>query len=352
MLTQSKMRIRKDFSKVPEILDVPYLIQVQKESYEKFLQKDVKPEERKDYGLQGVFKSVFPIKNFNETASLEFVSYSLGSPKYEVEECKLKELTYAAPLKVLIRLVVWDVNQEMGTRNIRDIKEQEVYFGEIPLMTEKGTFIINGTERVVVSQLHRSPGIFFDQEKGKSHLSGKLFYSARIIPNRGSWLDLEFDSKDTIYVRIDRRRKFPVSLLLRAMGYTTEELLKYFYTVETVRLEKNKMWKSINSDFIAGDKAPEDIRNETTKELIVKKGKKITKATLEKLRQAKIRFIPTNPDDLEGKIVAEDIKDPVTGDVIVRCNEKLTVDIIKTLQERNITEFKILYIDNINVDSS
>ena len=204
-------------------MKIPNLIDIQKKSYESFLQQHVPTELRANSGLQWVFKSVFPIKNYNETSSLEFVSYGLGTPKYDIDECRQKELTYASPLKVLIRLV----NYDPETKNIRDIKEQEVYFGEIPLMTDTGTFVINGTERVVVSQLHRSPGVFFDHDKGKNLSSGKFLYSARLIPSRGSWIDLEYDSKDIIYVRIDRRRKFPVTVLLKALGLSKEELLRY-----------------------------------------------------------------------------------------------------------------------------
>src|SRR5438067_1257303 len=221
---QNNFRVRKNYAKINKIIDIPNLIDIQKQSYEKFLQKDIPQDQREDVGLQGVFKSVFPIKDFSETSSLEFVSYNLDKPKYDVDECRQRGMTFAAPIKVVIRLVVWDTNEETGSQSIRDVKEQEVYFGEIPLMTENGTFIINGTERVVVSQLHRSPGVFYDHDKGKTHSSGKLLYSARIIPYRGSWLDFEFDPKDLLYVRIDRRRKLHATVLLRALGYSTEEL--------------------------------------------------------------------------------------------------------------------------------
>src|SRR5262249_3563847 len=226
---QNNFRIRKSFAKIQKIIDIPNLINIQKQSYEKFLQADVSPEKREDIGLQGVFKSVFPIRDFNETSSLEFVSYHLEKPKYDVDECHQRGMTFAAPMKVVIRLVVWDKDDVSGTQSIRSVKEQEVYFGELPLMTVNGTFIINGTERVVVSQLHRSPGVFFDHDKGKTHSSGKKLYSARIIPYRGSWLDFEFDAKDILYVRIDRRRKLPATVLLRALSYSTEQLLNYFY---------------------------------------------------------------------------------------------------------------------------
>ena len=225
LVIQNNFRARKSFAKIGKIIEIPNLIDIQKQSYEKFLQKDTPLDKRDDLGLQGVFKSVFPIKDFSETSSLEFVSYTLDKPKYDVDECRQRGMTFAAPIKVTTQLMVYDT-REGGERIVRDIKEQEVYFGEIPLMTETGTFIINGTERVVVSQLHRSPGVFFDHDKGKTHSSGKLLYSARIIPYRGSWLDFEFDPKDIIYVRIDRRRKMHATVLLRALGYSTQELLK------------------------------------------------------------------------------------------------------------------------------
>ena len=214
----NNLRFRRTFGRIRKIIDLPYLIEIQKNSYELLLQKDAAPMERQNMGLQEVFKSVFPIKDFNETASLEFVSYSLGEPKYDVEECHQRGMTFAAPLKVTVQLVLWDVDQQTGSRSIKNVKEQEVYFGEIPLMTINGTFMINGTERVIVSQLHRSPGVFFEHDKGKTHASGKLLYSARVIPYRGSWVDLEFDPRDILYVRIDRRRKFHGTVLLRALG--------------------------------------------------------------------------------------------------------------------------------------
>ncbi|MGH8013858.1 MAG: DNA-directed RNA polymerase subunit beta, partial [Candidatus Binataceae bacterium] len=228
----SNLRLRRSFGKIKKIIDIPNLIEIQKRSYEEFLQADVSADQRTDTGLQAVFKSVFPIKDFNETASLEFVSYELGTPKYDVEECHQRGMTYAAPLKVKIQLVIWDV--EGGHRSIKNVKEQEVYFGEIPLMTSNGTFMVNGTERVIVSQLHRSPGVFFEHDKGRTHSTGKLLFSARIIPYRGSWIDFEFDPRDVLYVRIDRRRKFPATVPLRALGMTTEDLLNYFYSKDVI----------------------------------------------------------------------------------------------------------------------
>src|SRR5690349_2134735 len=261
----NNLRLRRTFGRIKKIIDIPNLIEIQKRSYEEFLQRDVAPEARKDQGLQAVFKSVFPIKDFNETASLEFVSYTLSEPKYDVEECHQRGMTFAAPLKVTVQLVIWDVDAESGVRSIKNVKEQEVYFGEIPLMTENGTFIINGTERVIVSQLHRSPGAFFDHDRGKTHSSGKLLYSARIIPYRGSWIDFEFDPKDILYVRIDRRRKMPATVLLRALGYSTQELLDYYYQKETIYVEKGgKYSKEINLDLLQGQRASKDLKDPKT----------------------------------------------------------------------------------------
>src|SRR6201747_1142163 len=278
---QNNFRVRKNYAKITKIIDIPNLIDIQKQSYEKFLQKDIPADQREDVGLQGVFKSVFPIKDFSETSSLEFVSYNLEKPKYDVDECRARGMTIAAPIKVVIRLVVWDVNEETGVQSIRDVKEQEGYFGEIPLMTESGTFIINGTERVIVSQLHRSPGVFFDHDKGKTHSRGKLLYSARVIPYSGSWLDFEFDHKDIIYVRIDRRRKMHATVLLRALGYSTQDLLNYFYNTETLYLEKGgKYSKSVEFDLLPGQRATRDIK--VGNDVVVKKNTKFTKAAIKK----------------------------------------------------------------------
>ncbi|MCP4716865.1 MAG: DNA-directed RNA polymerase subunit beta [Deltaproteobacteria bacterium] len=351
------MRFRKDFGKIPDIMKVPNLIDVQKKSFENFLQLDVDPRARKEYGIQWVFKSVFPIKNYNETSSLEFVSYNLGDPKYDLDECRQKELTYASPLKVLIRLV----NYDPETKNIRDIKEQEVYFGEIPLMTDTGTFIINGTERVVVSQLHRSPGVFFDHDKGKNLTSGKMLYSARAIPSRGSWIDLEFDPKDLLYVRIDRRRKFPVTVLLKALGYNDVELLQEFYTIEEVLLEKGSLRKTYNyfqnkikrkDSFLSDAFAVEDVVDGASRKVLVKKGKKMNRAAFRKITEAGLETVPTSEAELDGKIVAEDIIDPETGEVMLACNEPLTKEMVGQLLDKGVASLKILFIDNMNVDSS
>src|SRR3990172_2209036 len=255
------LRLRRNFGKIKKIVDIPNLIEIQRRSYDEFLQLGVSPAERRDSGLQGVFRSVFPIKDFNETASLEFVSYALGEPKYSVDECHERGMTYAAPLKVTVQLVIWDVEPETGTRSIKNVKEQEVYFGEIPLMTVNGTFMVNGTERVIVSQLHRSPGVFFEHDKGKTHASGKLLYSARVIPYRGSWLDFEFDPRDILYVRIDRRRKFHATVLLRALGMTTEDLLNYYYKTDTIVFEGRKPLLVFKPDHLVGIKAGSDVRD-------------------------------------------------------------------------------------------
>src|SRR3954471_2811142 len=349
---QNNFRARKTFAKIAKIIDIPNLIDIQKQSYEKFLQKDIPLEKRDDIGLQGVFKSVFPIKDFSETSSLEFVSYTLDKPKYDVDECRQRGMTFAAPIKVIVRLVVWDTTEETGSQSIRDVKEQEVFFGEIPLMTDNGTFIINGTERVVVSQLHRSPGVFYDHDKGETHSSGKLLYSARIIPYRGSWLDFEFDPKDLLYVRIDRRRKLHATVLLRALAYSTEELLNYYYDTETVYLEAGKKYaKSIEYDLLPGQRASRDIRHPDSKEILVKKNRKFTKLAIKKLQDSKIDRLTIEVSDLVGKVAATDVIDGQPGEVILQCNEEISESKLDELRDHGIDSFKILFIDNLNVGS-
>src|SRR5512143_2657346 len=351
-LIQKNFRARKSFAKLKQVIEIPNLIDIQKRSYDKFLQIDIPIEKREDIGLQGVFKSVFPIKDFSETSSLEFVSYNLEKPKYDVDECRQRGMTFAAPIKVVIRLVVWDVNEETGVQSIRDVKEQEVYFGEIPLMTDSGTFIINGTERVIVSQLHRSPGVFFDHDKGKTHSSGKLLYSARVIPYRGSWLDFEFDAKDIIHVRIDRRRKLHATVLLRALGYSTEELLNYFYNTETVFIEGAKKYqKSVEFDLLPGQRATRDIRNPNTHQVVVKKNRKFTKQAIKNLRDSGIDRLPVEVSELVGKVAATDVIDETTGEVILQCNEEVTESKLDELREHGIGQFSVLFIDNLNVGS-
>jgi DNA-directed RNA polymerase subunit beta len=349
---QNNFRARKSFAKIAKIIDIPNLIDIQKQSYEKFLQKDVPIEKREDIGLQGVFKSVFPIKDFSETSSIEFVSYTLDKPKYDVDECRQRGMTFAAPIKVTVRLVIWDTNEDTGSQSIRDVKEQEVFFGEIPLMTDNGTFIINGTERVVVSQLHRSPGVFYDHDKGKTHSSGKLLYSARVIPYRGSWLDFEFDPKDLLYVRIDRRRKLHATVLLRALGYSTEDLLNYYYDTETVFLEPGKKYaKSVEYDLLPGQRATRDVRHPDTREILVKKNRKFTKLAIKKLKDSNVERLPAEVAELVGKVAATDVIDETTGEVVLQCNEELSETKLEELREHGIAQFKILFIDNLNIGS-
>ncbi|RYZ01258.1 MAG: DNA-directed RNA polymerase subunit beta [Myxococcales bacterium] len=344
---QSNFRHRTNLGRVDSIVDIPNLIDIQKSSYDKFLQTDVSPRERKEMGLEEVFRSVFPIKDFDGTSELVYVSYNLEKPKYDVDECRQRGMTFAAPIKVTTQLMVYDT-REGGERIVRDIKEQEVYFGEIPLMTETGTFIINGTERVVVSQLHRSPGVFFDHDKGKTHSSGKLLYSARVIPYSGSWLDFEFDHKDIMYVRIDRRRKMHATVLLRALGYSTQELLNYFYNTETVYIEKGgKFSKSIEYDLLAGQRATRDIK--VGSEVVVKKNTKFTRAAIKKLKEAQLDRLPNEPADLIGKVSGEDVIDKETGEVLLECNEEVTEVTLDRLKEAGVPEFKVLFIDGLNV---
>ncbi len=346
---QSNFRHRTNLGQVRSIVDVPNLIDIQKRSYDKFLQSNIEPKVRQEMGLEGVFRSVFPIRDFDGTSELVYVNYALEKPKYDVDECRARGMTFAAPIKVTTQLMVYDV-REGGERIVRDIKEQEVYFGEIPLMTETGTFIINGTERVVVSQLHRSPGVFFDHDKGKTHSSGKLLYSARIIPYSGSWLDFEFDHKDVIYVRIDRRRKMHATVLLRALGYGTQELLNYFYDTETVTLEKGgKFSKSIEFDLLLGQRATRDIK--IGNDVIVRKNTKFTRASIRKLQNASITTLPIEADDLIGKVSAEDVIDKETGEVLLECNEEVTEITLERLREAGIETFKVLFIDGLNVGS-
>ena len=349
---QNNFRVRKNYAKINKIIDIPNLIDIQKQSYDKFLQADVAPEQREDVGLQGVFKSVFPIKDFSETASLEFVSYQLHKPKYDTEECRARGMTYARPVEVIIRLVVWDTNEETGSQSIRGVMEQKVYFGDLPIMTENGTFIINGTERVVVSQLHRSPGVFYDHDKGKTHSSGKLLYNARVIPYRGSWLDFEFDPKDILHVRIDRRRKLHATVLLRALGYSTEELLNYFYAGETVYLVDGKKYeKSVEFDLLPGQRATRDIKHPETRETLVKKGRKFTKAAIKKLQDTKINRLPAEVTEVVGKVAAHDVIDENTGEVLLQCNEEVTEGKLDELRSHGVADFKVLFIDGLNVGS-
>jgi DNA-directed RNA polymerase subunit beta len=345
----NNLRFRRSFGRIRKIIDLPYLIEIQKNSYDLFLQKDVAPPERQSIGLQEVFKSVFPIKDFNETASLEFVGYSLGEPKYDVEECHQRGMTFAAPLKVTVQLVLWDVDQQTGSRSIKNVKEQEVYFGEIPLMTTNGTFMVNGTERVIVSQLHRSPGVFFEHDKGKTHASGKLLYSARVIPYRGSWVDLEFDPRDILYVRIDRRRKFHATVLLRALGMTTEDLLNYYYKSDTIVFDGRKPGLVFNANHLLGGKVGADVRDPKSNDVIVKEGKKFTRPVLRQMEAAKIKHVPIAWEDILGRVAAHDIVDPHTKEVLVECNQEITQEKLDLIREKGIHQIEVLFIDESSV---
>jgi DNA-directed RNA polymerase subunit beta len=341
---------RKNFGRIRKILDIPDLIDIQTDSYRKFLQQEIAPDKRGNYGLMGAFSSVFPIFDFSGKCSLEFVSYRIGDVRYDMQECIQKGMTYAAPLKIVVRLVVFDMDRNTEPKPIRDIKEQEIYFGEIPLMTENGTFIVNGTERVIVSQLHRSPGIFFDHDRGKTLASGKLIYSARIIPIRGSWLDLEFDSKDLLYVRIDRRRKMPVTILLKAMGNSTQFILNYFYDIEQVLLDNDRLYLSV-TDSLIGEKAPADV---VTKggDVVVKKGRKISKPHLKKMAESSITRIPIGDEDIVGKILSSDISDPQTGEILMKCNEELTAEGLQLLRVKGIAQLQFIRLDEDRENAS
>jgi len=340
---------RCNFSRSETVIEPPKLMKLQISSYEDFLQKDVPPARREDKGLQAVFKSVFPIFDFNKTVSLEFVSFSLEEPKYSVQECKARGLSFESPLKVTVRLVFFDVDEEdEENRTISSIKEQEVYLGNIPLMTETGSFVYNGTERVIVSQLHRSPGIIFEHDSGKKHSSGKLLYSARIIPHRGSWLDFEFDHKNVLFARIDRKRKLHATVVLKSLGYSVEELLDLFYDKEILHLKENKYTRELDVSLLMGSRAEEDILDPKSGDVIVKAGKKITKVSVKKLVEAKISKFPIELEKIVGKVVAKDIYDEETGEVIVSANEALTEALVFDLMNAGIKEIKVLYIDGVN----
>jgi len=345
-------RVRKNFGKIPKIVDIPNLIAVQQESFNRFLQKDVPPEKRRDIGLQAVFKSVFPIKDFTGTASLEFVSYRFGEVKHSVQECMHRGMTYEIPLRITVRLVVYDIDKETGITNIRDIKEQEIYFGTIPLMTDNGTFIINGTERVVVSQLHRSSGVFFDHDKGKTHSSGKVIYTSRIIPVRGSWIDMEIDHKDIVNIRIDRRRKLPITILFKSFGYTSEDILAYFYKTERFIIRGKRIFKEFNEDLLKGQRAGRDVKDPETGDIIVPKGRVFTKAAIKRLKSAGLDLIPMNVEDILNKVFSKTIVDPDKEEPIVTCNQMLNEENLQALRDAGITEFELLFIDGVTTSDS
>jgi DNA-directed RNA polymerase subunit beta len=345
-------RIRKNFAKNEKIVDIPDLIGMQRESFARFLQMDIPHETREEVGLQAVFKSVFPIKDFTGSASLEFVSYRFGEIKHTIEECIHRGMTYEIPVRITVRLVVYDTDAESGVSNIRDIKEQEIYFGTIPLMTAKGTFIINGTERVVVSQLHRSSGVFFDHDKGKTHSSGKIIYSARIIPVRGSWIDMEVDPKDIVYIRIDRRRKFPVTTLFKAFGFSSEDLLAYFYKTERVIVQGKRYSKAFDEELLKGQRASRDIKDTETGEVLVKKGRQYNVRTLKRLKALGADMVPINVEEILGRAFAFTINHPQSGEPVVRANDAVDEDSLGRLADAGVAEFDLLFIDGLSSSDS
>ena len=339
-----KKRIRKDFGKRASVLEVPYLLSTQLDSYRDFLQADSKPDARNDRGLHAAFKSVFPITSYSGNAALEYVSYRLGTPAFDVKECQMRGVTYSAPLRVTVRLVIYD--KEASTPTVKDIKEQEVYMGELPLMTENGTFVINGTERVIVSQLHRSPGVFFDHDKGKTHSSGKLLFNARVIPYRGSWLDFEFDPKDCIFARIDRRRKLPVSVLLRALGYTTEEMLDIFFEKNTFRFAKDEITLDLIPERLRGETATFDIK--VKGKLIVEEGRRVTARHVRELDKSGAKTLTVPPEYVIGKNIAHDVVDQSTGEVIVSANDEITEEALEKLRAAEVKEFQTIFTNDLD----
>ena len=352
-MTQSftgRKRIRKSFGRIPEVAVMPNLIEVQKTSYDQFLQIDIPAAQRPDTGINGVFKSVFPIKDFAENASLEFVRFEFEPPKYDVEECQQRGMTYAAPLKVTLRLIVFETDEDTGAKSVKDIKEQDVYMGDMPLMTQNGTFVVNGTERVIVSQMHRSPGVFFDHDRGKTHSSGKLLFAARVIPYRGSWLDFEFDAKDIVFVRIDRRRKLPATSLLYALGMSQEEIMTYFYNTVTFKRDKTGGWRvPFDGEKLRGLKPASDLIDAKTGNVVVSAGTKITPRLAKKLKEEGLKELVASADDLIGRYVALDMVNDATGEIFVESGDELTKASLKSIEDAGFTELVTLEIDHINI---
>ncbi|MBH64754.1 MAG: DNA-directed RNA polymerase subunit beta [Alphaproteobacteria bacterium] len=348
-----RKRVRKNFGRIATVAAMPNLIEVQKNSYDLFLQQHVAQNERPDTGLQGVFKSVFPISDFSETASLEFIKYEFEEPKYDVEECQQRGMTYAAPLKCTLRLIVFEVDPDTGAKSVLDIKEQDVYMGDMPFMTDHGTFVVNGTERVIVSQMHRSPGVFFDHDKGKTHSSGKFLFAARIIPYRGSWLDFEFDAKDLVYVRIDRRRKLPVTTLLFGLGLTADDILEHFYeTVDFKWDKKRDGWRMpFRPERMRGLKLIKDLVNAADGKVIAEAGSKLTPRAARQLLEKGTKEILVGPEDLEGRFVAVDIINEETGEIFAEAGDELTAETLEAIQASGHTEVPTLDIDHVNIGS-
>src|SRR3954464_5964886 len=344
-----RRKIRKSFGSIREVTEMPNLIEVQKASYDQFLLVDEPKGGRPEEGLQAVFKSVFPITDFSNTASLEFVRYEFEQPKYDVDECRQRDMTFAAPLKVTLRLIVFEVDEETGARSVKDIKEQDVYMGDMPFMTMNGTFIVNGTERVIVSQMHRSPGVFFDHDKGKTHSSGKLLFAGRIIPYRGSWLDIEFDAKDIVYARIDRRRKIPATSLLYALGLDGEEILDTFYKRVVYTRDRDGWRYAYDPERMKGFKATVDLIDADTGEVVLEAGKKLVARTARQLAERGVRALRAADEDLVGQYIAEDLVNPQTGEIYAEAGDEITDKLLKALTEAGLDEIPVLAIDHVNV---
>ena len=343
-----RKRIRKFFGHIPEVTQMPNLIEVQRQSYDQFLLTDP-ADRREDEGLEAVFRSVFPISDYAETSTLEFVSYAFEDPKYDTEECQQRGMTYAAPLKVTLRLIVFDVDEDTGAKSVKDIKEQDVYMGDMPLMTENGTFIVNGTERVIVSQMHRSPGVFFDHDKGKTHSSGKLLFAARVIPYRGSWLDFEFDAKDIVYCRIDRRRKIPATTLLYALGMDSEQILDLFYGKIAYKKAKDGWKTPFNPEGMRGIKPAVDLVDAKTGNVVIEAGRKVTPRLGKKLIEEGVKELLVQPENLIGQFIATEMINEATGEIYAEAGEEITQETLDGFDDAGITEFEVLDIDEVNV---
>ncbi|MCK5829779.1 MAG: DNA-directed RNA polymerase subunit beta, partial [Methylococcales bacterium] len=341
-----KKRIRNNFGKGTEVLDVPYLLATQINSYASFLQSGIEPKKRIEKGLHGAFNSVFPIVSHSGYAVLEYVKYKLGEPTFDVRECQQRGATYAAPLRVLVRLVIYDKDAPVSAKVVKDIREQEVYMGELPLMTDNGTFVINGTERVIVSQLHRSPGVFFDHDKGKTHSSGKLLFNARVIPYRGSWLDFEFDHKDAVFVRIDRRRKIPATILLRALGYDNEDMIKMFFETNKFTLSADRIKYHIIPERLRGEMALFDIKYNG--EILVEDGRRITAKHIRKMAKADVTEIEVPKEYLYGKILGHNVVDKETGELVSNVNDEITEELLQKLLDAEVEEINLLYTNDLD----
>ncbi|EEZ86826.1 conserved hypothetical protein [Vibrio harveyi 1DA3] len=335
-----KKRIRKDFGTRPQVLDIPYLLSIQLDSFDKFIEQD--PEGQ--YGLEAAFRSVFPIQSYNGNSELQYVSYRLGEPVFDVKECQIRGVTYSKPLRVKLRLVIFDKDAPAGT--VKDIKEQEVYMGEIPLMTDNGTFVINGTERVIVSQLHRSPGVFFDSDKGKTHSSGKVLYNARVIPYRGSWLDFEFDPKDNLYVRIDRRRKLPASIILRALGKTSEEILDIFFEKVNFEVKDQTLLMELVPDRLRGETASFDI--EANGKTYVEQGRRVTARHIRQLEKDGVDHIEVPVEYIVGKVASKDYINEATGEIIVNANQEISLEALANLSQAGHKSLETLFTNDLD----